>query len=114
VRLQTGTQSVTRIYRTTDGGSSWSYVMPIPGTGALMVTIVDPLHWIATDGSNAVHTQNGGASWTQLVTQPPLQGLQAIQFVDLKHGWAQWTDTLGNSHVSATTDDGATWHGLAP
>ena len=88
VRFQGATQSVTRIYRTTDGGSSWSYVMPIPGSGALMVTIVDSLHWIATDGSDAVHTQNGGASWTQLVTQPPLEGLQAIGFIDLKHGWA--------------------------
>jgi photosystem II stability/assembly factor-like uncharacterized protein len=114
VRFQGATDSVTRIYRTTDGGSSWSYVMPIPGSGALLVTIVDQLHWIATDGTNAVHTQNGGASWTQLVTQPPLEGLQAIGFVDLKHGWAQWTDTLGNSHIAATTDDGATWHSLAP
>ena len=114
VRFQGATQSVTRIYRTTDGGSSWSYVMPIPGSGALVVTIVDPLHWIATDGSKAVHTQNGGASWTQLVTQPPLVSLQAISFVDLKHGWAQWTDTLGNSHIAATSDDGATWHNLAP
>jgi len=74
IRLQTATESVTRMYRTTDGGSSWSYLMPIPGSGALFVTIVDEQHWIATDGDHAVHTQNGGTSWTQLVTQPPLQG----------------------------------------
>jgi photosystem II stability/assembly factor-like uncharacterized protein len=114
IRFQGDTKSVTRIYRTTDGGSSWSYLAPIPGSGALIVAIVDPLHWIATDGSAAVHTQNGGASWTQLVTRPPLESLQAISFVDVKHGWAQWTDKLGIFHVSATTDDGATWHSLAP
>jgi photosystem II stability/assembly factor-like uncharacterized protein len=114
VRLQGGTQSVTRIFRTTDGGSSWSYVMPIPGTGALIVSIVDQQHWIATDGVDAVHTQNGGTSWTHVATRPPLTGIDAAQFIDLKHGWAQWTDTLGNSHIAVTTDDGATWHDLAP
>ncbi|HEY7936935.1 MAG TPA: hypothetical protein VID26_07370, partial [Candidatus Limnocylindrales bacterium] len=48
VRLQSASQSVTRIYRTTDGGSSWLYVTPIPGSGALIVEIVDAQHWIAT------------------------------------------------------------------
>ena len=114
VTFQGDTQSITRIYRTTDGGSSWSSVSTVPGSGALTVTIVDQEHWIATDGTHAVHTQNAGSSWTQLVSAPPLVGLQSARFIDLKHGWAQWTDTLGNSHIAATSDDGATWHRLAP
>ena len=88
--------------------------MPIPGTGPFIVSIVDAQHWIATDGVTAVHSQNGGASWTTVTTKPALDGLLAIQFTSLKQGWAEWTDTLGNSHVSMTTDDGASWQELAP
>jgi hypothetical protein len=114
VRFVGNTQSITRMYRTTDAGSTWQSVAVVPGTGALIVTIIDQQHWIATDGVDAVHTQNGGTSWTQVTTTPPLTGPDAAQFIDLKHGWAQWTDTLGNSHIAVTTDDGATWHDLAP
>ncbi|HLY13011.1 MAG TPA: YCF48-related protein [Candidatus Limnocylindrales bacterium] len=114
IRFQGDTQSVTRIYRTADGGSSWSYVSAVPGSGPFIVSIVDQQHWIATDGATAVHSQNAGASWTTVATQPALDGLLAIQFTSLKEGWAEWTDTLGNSHVSMTTDDGASWQELAP
>jgi hypothetical protein len=113
-RFQGSSQGVTRMYRTTNAGSSWTPVTVIPGTGALIVSIVDQQHWIATDGTTAVHSQNAGASWSTVTTHPALTGLQAVQFISLKQGWAQWTDTLGNSRIAVTKDDGASWHNLAP
>lgn len=114
VRFQGDSQSQTRMYRTTDGGASWTSVAVISGTGALIVSIVDQQHWIATDGVTAVHSQNAGATWTTVTPHPALNGMLAIHFTSLKQGWAEWTDTLGNSHVSMTTDDGASWQELAP
>ena len=114
VSFQGDSSSTTWMYRTSNAGSSWSAVGQIPGTSAVHVSIVDAQHWIATDGSTAVHSQNAGASWTTVTTRPTLTGIQAIEFISLKQGWAEWTDTLGNSHVSMTTDDGASWQELAP
>ena len=118
VRFQADTGNVTRIYRTTDGGATWSFLSHMPGTGGLDVSILDQQTWIATDGSDVVHTTNGGAGWTHVTTQTPIvglqSGLQAVQFIDLNRGWTQWTDPQGNSHLAATTDGGQTWQPLAP
>ena len=118
VRFQADTGNVTRIYRTTDGGATWSFLSHMPGTGGLDVSILDQQTWIATDGSDVVHTTNRGAGWTHVTTQTPIvglqSGLQAVQFIDLNRGWTQWTDPQGNSHLAATTDGGQTWQPLAP
>ena len=114
VGFQGNSQSTTWMYRTTNAGSSWSAVAQFPGTSSLTVSIVDAQHWISTDGLVAVHSQNAGASWTTVATHPALNGLQAIQFISLKQGWAEWTDTQGIAHVSMTTDDGASWQELKP
>jgi photosystem II stability/assembly factor-like uncharacterized protein len=118
VQFQGATSSVTRIYRTTDAGSTWTFLSHIPGTDTLHVSILDQQTWIATDGTDVVHTTNGGAGWTHATAQAPVtdfkDGLQDAQFVDLQHGWAQWTDPQTNSHILATSDGGATWRALAP
>ena len=118
VQFQGDSGNVNRIYRTTDAGSTWTFLSHLPGTGVLHVSILDQQTWIATDGSDVVHTTNGGTGWTHVTTQTPIAGLgtglQDAQFVDLNHGWAQWTDPQGNSHIVATSDGGASWHALAP
>jgi len=118
VHFQGDTQSATRIYRTIDGGSSWTFLAAVPGSGVLFVTIIDPRHWIATDGAVVEHTTDGGSSWSHGVSQPTYggqqTGLQGVQFIDLDRGWAQWTDPQGNSHLIATIDGGSTWHDLEP
>ena len=118
VQFEGTTSSVTRIYRTTDAGSTWTFLSHVPGTDSLHVSILDQQTWIATDGADVVHTTNGGAGWTHVAAHAPVtdfkDGLQDALFVDLQHGWAQWTDPQGNSHILATSDGGATWDALAP
>ncbi len=118
VQFEGDASSVTRIYRTTDAGSTWTFLSQVPGTDTLYVSIVDQQAWIATDGSGVVHTTNGGAGWTHVTTQAPSGGLQAgllaAQFIDLDHGWAGWMEPQGNAHVLVTSDGGVTWHVLTP
>ncbi len=118
VQFEGDTSSVTRIYRTTDAGATWTFLSHIPGTDTLHVSILGSQTWIATDGSDVVHTTNGGTGWTHVTAQAPVadfkDGLQDAPFVDLEHGWAQWTDPQGDSHILATSDGGGTWRALAP
>ena len=118
VRFQGNTQNVTWMYRTTNAGSSWSSAGQVPGSGALIVSIVDAQHWVATDGEVVERTSNAGSTWSHLAVTPPHSGvqtgLQSIQFVDVNHGWAVWTDPQGNSHLIRTTDGGSTWQDLTP
>jgi len=118
VQFEAETSSVTRIYRTTDAGSTWTFLSHIPGTDTLHVSILDQQTWIATDGTDVMHTTTGCAGWVHVTAHAPVMnfkdGLQDAQFVDLKHGWAQWTDPQGISHIFTTSDGGATWSLLAP
>ena len=118
VQFEGDASSVTAIYRTIDAGSNWTFLATVPGTASLFVSIVDQQTWIATDGSDVVHTTNGGAGWTRVTTHAPsggLQaGLQAAQFIDLKDGWAGYTEPQGDALVLFTSDGGVNWRVEAP
>ena len=114
VLFQDVSGNVTRVYRTTDGGASWSWLSHVPGTGAPAVSIVDAQHWIAVEGTRVVTTANGGASWTTIAATPPTPSLASAQFLNLTSGWGIWTDTSGDSHLYRTSDGAATWQLLGP
>lgn len=112
------------IYRTSDGGRSWSASQPLPdppgfttqpaastvrvgpgpirafGTTLLLQAsgnvLSGPLHWV-------YRSLDGGATWSHLATVPrPVP----IGFVSA----ARWIQPSAPGHSQETTDGGATWH----
>jgi photosystem II stability/assembly factor-like uncharacterized protein len=97
----------TAVYKTTDGGGSWTTTfLTIPGGGRLYaITMLSPsVGWIAGAGGTLYKTANGGNNWT-LVTPGTARILRAIHFRDEAHGWA-----VGDGGtVASTVDSGKSW-----
>ncbi|MHB8589179.1 MAG: WD40/YVTN/BNR-like repeat-containing protein [Candidatus Dormibacteraceae bacterium] len=112
-----GPQSL--IYRTADGGRTWSSRAILSGvaylTSVTSVSFVDPAHgWLllstptVASGADLVRTSDGGTTWTNLGS-PVVANDQAyrVQFTDLRVGWL---DTMSaRAYAYKTTDGGATW-----
>ncbi len=97
------------IYRTSDGGKSWTDVSLDTTTPELRgVHFVDDQEgWVAGwDGNGGVifHTSDGGDTWALQDTSFPR--LRDVHFVNADEGWV-----VGDSGVIAHTDNGgADWH----
>jgi photosystem II stability/assembly factor-like uncharacterized protein len=96
-----------RIYKTTDGGASWSRQK----TGAfnevyLDVCFLDTLEgWVAGMPGAVYHTTDGGASWTGQPTSGSIGWIYDVFFVDSLNGWIAGQ----NGGMEYTGDGGQTW-----
>jgi photosystem II stability/assembly factor-like uncharacterized protein len=98
------------IFRTADGGNTWSRRTSVPGTpstgGPVAPTDVfftGPDTGVATAGGQIYRTTDGGGSWTLVATHSaPLNGLS---FLDPANGYA----VGAGSSVLKTDDGGASW-----
>ncbi|MCK6422056.1 MAG: YCF48-related protein [Aquabacterium sp.] len=86
--------------------SGWCWQMPLPnGHAGLDVTFVDAREgWMVGDGGLALHTADGGQSWTPQAV-PTFTRLLRVSFGDARHGWIAAAD--GTTWV--TQDGGANW-----
>lgn len=123
-----------RIFRTTDGGTTWSQqTTPLPtrepapgatedpsGQAYSAVSFIDPMHAVAVSGDGSVvATADGGTTWELKPTPPPgsvdarwpgdirprTWGFNGVSFVDPQHGYVVGHDGL----ILATEDGGTTW-----
>jgi photosystem II stability/assembly factor-like uncharacterized protein len=113
------------IYRTSDGGLTWSASQPLPdppsfthGAGATLQTglvqvfgstlLVPEFGNSGTTGFQAVfHSTDGGATWTYLATAP--LPADDIAFVSA----SRWLQLIGPGQSIETTDAGAAWQPYA-
>ena len=98
------------VYRTTDGGSSWSAVHVGTSKDYLVVDFVDDIHGWASGllTGDLWRTTNGGTSW--ILVHHFAEGTGS-RFVDADHGWA-FSNSNGNESVAsvlATSDGGRQW-----
>jgi photosystem II stability/assembly factor-like uncharacterized protein len=86
------------IYRTTNGGSTWTRVLDVGNITISDLWFVDELQGYAVGeyGDN-YRTADGGVTWQAL---PPTSGSHTVFFVDELHGWTKQHRTI---------DGGDTW-----
>ena len=122
IGFQLDTSSVTRVYRTSDAGSSWTLATtPPPGVGA--ISFLDPQRWIAVIGTQLARTGDGGRTWAY----SPVTGLPSnpgsLRMTDAQHGSALVgvyvcltfkSNCSSRTGLYATADGGSTWTELLP
>jgi len=95
------------VYKTTDGGSTWSK-LPEIGPANLFLYFVyftdDSIGWAAGSGGTILKTTNGARTWSKQISGTTSH-LYSASFVDTATGWA--VGTIGT--ILKTTDGGATW-----
>jgi len=102
------------VYRTADGGKTWTASAPLPAAGgsaagltpvslrAFGTTLLADVN--GQNGHNAYRSTDGGATWTFMTTAPSQQDV--IAFVTA----TRWLQVSAPGNSKETTDGGATWH----
>lgn len=100
-----------KLYKTTNGGTSWDVINGITNPVGGFYYFVDALNgWMfgasaSTSGINTdiLHTIDGGLSWNTQATN--IGSAKAIYFSDVLHGWIVGRNAL----LMKTVDGGANW-----
>jgi photosystem II stability/assembly factor-like uncharacterized protein len=94
------------IFKTTDGGVSWTN--PKPGIGVNQLSFADAnVGFAVTEGNGAVYkTTDGGTTWTSVFSTS-----QAIRGLDVVNSSTVYisTNANGSNQVQKTTDGGNNW-----
>jgi photosystem II stability/assembly factor-like uncharacterized protein len=113
----TGGLAAAVMYRTTDGGVTWTAVAPPGATTAINDIFFldgDLKGYIAGDANYFAITTDGGATWTNrtlpLGTWSTPTDIQALYFMSETRGWVVGKVAGGNGpRMARTTDGGLTW-----
>lgn len=109
--LRTGNPAA--VYRTTNGGASWSSSSPgtTPGTILRLLPVSCDSVWIYGNNGSLLLSKDGGVTWIDHSFGGNLPVLD-LEFSGNQHGWAAGGD---GTHVllRRTVDGGATWQSLS-
>jgi photosystem II stability/assembly factor-like uncharacterized protein len=116
------------VWRTTNGGVTWSYVWPLDAAGAIGAIAIDPRDkntvWVGTGEPNLRNdisygdgvwvTHDGGRNWRNVGLRATWAIAQIV--IDPRNPRRVWVAAVGNPYrdstargVYRTTDGGATW-----
>jgi len=103
------------LFRTENGGLTWSRVGPAPDPYGGRVDFIDAKRGFAVSGvagvggtGSALRTEDGGRHWNQISRPADLRG-DKLAFIDREHGW------LFSQHAIYVTEDGGrTWYASTP
>jgi photosystem II stability/assembly factor-like uncharacterized protein len=105
------------VFRTVNGGNTWTNVSP-PGSTGLLFRDVEAfgrnravvLAIGEADASRIYRTDDGGQTWTQTFTNPdPAAFYDCMAFSDTQHGLALSDPPDGKFRIIATADGGRSW-----
>jgi photosystem II stability/assembly factor-like uncharacterized protein len=102
-----------QIYRTTDGGQTWTPLLPSGSpwrcqSGLRQVVFVDANRGWVTGRNLLLRTADGGLSWAAVDTTTARSTF--IDFVDAQRGWRILVPiSPDEAYVQRTSDGGATW-----
>jgi photosystem II stability/assembly factor-like uncharacterized protein len=107
-----GTPGTTAIATSSDGGLSWS-TQAVPHPHELWtVDLIDPTHWVLTDGRRFMVTDDAGARWRSWVSPVKMKNTEGsgpltLDFITSLDGWA--VPIVNAGPFWRTTDGGDTW-----
>ncbi len=99
------------LYRTVDGGQSWSSALLPAPLGEITFLDENQGWYIAppapdsTVGTKVYHTTDGGATWAELAA---IDWSGPVNFADAQNGWVAGGSQVGKALLH-TADGGATW-----
>lgn len=104
---------VTIVFRTTDGGETWTPGAAVPsGRPASFSSFSDGVAW---GGAQFQVTRDAGQSWTPVASDVDfVASLGSIQFASPLIGWALTVNEASDPALYKTTDGGATWTIIIP
>jgi len=122
IAFQSDTSSVTKVYRTSDAGSSWTLAATLP-TGVSAISFLDRQRWIAIGGSEVVNTTDGGQTWVVSPAVGPPGAPESLVMTDARHGsvligmnvcLSSTSTCSSQTGLYATVDGGASWIKIWP
>jgi hypothetical protein len=102
--------SASGIFRTTDGGASWTRVFARAVSGPPLRSGDGNLYWVVEEGG-IVASSDDGETWEPLENRAPAGGERRGRIVELGDG--TWI-TMGVEHVIVSGDRGVTWQAVGP
>jgi photosystem II stability/assembly factor-like uncharacterized protein len=103
------------VYKTTNGGTTWSRQTAPTSRNLVRINFIDTLRGWATGGWNdataylVLRTTNGGTTWQDLSFGSDCYSSECIYFVDGQNGWIGGLDRALAAHIHRTTDGGVSW-----
>lgn len=99
-----------KLKRSTDGGSTWNYVLTLPTSGTYTFVPFSikttGSYWLLSGSYMGIYrSTNNGDSWTQVFS-----GNSSYEFVRGNNIWIAWDS--GTGHMT-TSSDGITWGGFS-
>ena len=110
-----GTNTNNRIYKTPDGGATWSAVSTATATGNLegIDAVSSTVAWANGNNTNLVTRTTDGTNWTSATGDLPATArLNAIAAASSTHAWGLGWETVGSTtegRVWRTTNGGTNW-----
>ena len=98
------------IFRSTDGGETWTRVFDRPMSGPPLRSSDGNLYWVMNDGG-IVSSPDDGLTWEPLPSGAPTGGERRGRIVELDDG--TWI-TMGVEFMIVSRDRGQTWRTVGP
>ncbi|MCB0524220.1 MAG: T9SS type A sorting domain-containing protein [Lewinellaceae bacterium] len=93
------------LYKTTDGGQTWSQTSNIAIGGCNDLIVLSENEIFINNGSSMRHSTDGGATWNFLNKPMGISTIHSMYFLSNQKGWIGTT----NGHIYHTTDGGSNW-----